>query len=523
MIPTKPWSNVLDAARQVDRLRQELSPLNPSKLRIGAQPFAPVDGQTLSPAARRAALERHLGVLKSMLTAAGLTEEIELDLEEVPKTLRQNLLALLRRARAAEPQPTFEATLRALVARRELGTLDPLEAQQTLGRAFLTELGDAPYEGRSAAGRLTALLEAMDPALRAALTRLDQPPSDPALAELARSLRAVIERRGNALMAYLALLEPTARAQLGPILRGCSEARNQAQCQMLEAGRFDAFERSRLALGGPAAFPEQHFLALRRFLEGLPERDTRGSSVAGALDALVFFRDTTAQPGWTHGYILGAAATKDAGPTQFQGVLGRLVDRWLEQGRRPELEALAAREGALLESEPFRGATYFRFAERLDVLEVLHAKGIVGQEEHAARLQRVVARRLPEARRDRWVNMWQGNILRIMERHPELDFSALPGVRKELLGAEDLQRVAQETARPSVADAASLLAERFPRPLPSWHVQSAVSELHAMLREPARAADPRVARLVALDYGARLACLDELRLRLRAAAGLDLR
>jgi hypothetical protein len=108
----------------------------------------------------------------------------------------------------------------------------------------------------------------------------------------------------------------------------------------------------------------------------------------------------------------------------------------------------------LLEAEPFRGATYFRFAERLDLLEVLYDKGIISDAAHAERLKRIVAQRLPEARGDRWVNMWQGNILRIMERHPDIDFSALPGVRRELLGGEDLRRIAGQTARPAVADAA---------------------------------------------------------------------
>jgi hypothetical protein len=67
------------------------------------------------------------------------------------------------------------------------------------------------------------------------------------------------------------------------------------------------------------------------------------------------------------------------------------------------------------------------------------------------------------------------------------------------------------------------LADRFEHPIPSWHVQSAVTGLHLVLRDPTRAADPRVKRLVALDYRARLACFDELRERLAKAAGLDLR
>lgn len=524
MIPTKRWSNVLDAARQVDRLGQALRPLGPGSVRSGALPLAPVDAKGLSPALRRAELERHLGALRSMLEAAGIApEEIDLDLEQAPRTLRQNLLALLRRARATAPASTFEATLKALVARRELGTLELGEARATLGRAFFTELEEAPASDPTRSTRLSALLSAMDPAMRAALTRLDQPPGDPALAELARSLGATIARSGTALTAFLELIDPATLAAQTPILRRCSEARNQAQCELLAAGRFDAFERLRRALDGPKAFPDQHFAALERCLQALPALDTRASSVEGALATLVFFRDATAEPGWTHGYLRGAAHSTGPGPTPFQSALGRLVDRWLEQGRRPELEALAAREGALLEAEPFRGATYFRFAERLDVLEVLHAKGIVSDADHAARLQRIVAARLPEARRDRWVNMWQGNVLRMMERHPEIDFSALPGVRRELLGAEDLRRIAQQTARPAVADLASLLADRLARLTPSWHVVSAVSELHALLADPARAEDPRVKRLLALELSTRLACLEELRTRLRAAAGLDLR
>ncbi len=466
MIPTKAWSSLLDTARQVDRLRQEQSPRVDQGPLLGdpkasgpafggmnppAGGIAPLNA--LSPALRRGELERQLGALKSLLLAAGMGEhEIDLDLGAAPKTLRQNLLALLHRGRRSPPPPAFETALSAL--QREHGGLEPDQAQQVLGRAFLTELNEAPYFDRPAAERLSALLRAMDAPLRAAVSRLDQAPSEPALAEIARGVRSAIEQRGNACAAFLALLDPAALAELRPLFRSRVEARNQAQCQMLAQGRFDDFELSRRVTGGPKAFPDQHYSALCRYLESLPERDTRVSSVEGTIDALVYFRDTTAQPGWTHGYLLGAAHSKGPGPTQFQAVVGRLVDRWLEQGRAPELADLAAREGTLLEAEPFRGATYFRFAERLDLLEVLYDKGIISDAAHAERLKRIVAQRLPEARGDRWVNMWQGNILRIMERHPDIDFSALPGVRRELLGGEDLRRIAGQTARPAVADAA---------------------------------------------------------------------
>ncbi|MFO0729109.1 MAG: hypothetical protein U1E65_35340 [Myxococcota bacterium] len=515
MIPAQ-WVSALGAARHLDQLQDSArSPASvaPPKLAV---PEAPLDRGGLSPALRRAELERHAEVLKALLISAGMTEDqIQLDLGRAPRTLRQNLSALLHRP----ARPAFEVTLRALIAERE--DLGLTQTQQILGQAFVAELTEARGVDGASTGRLTALLQAMDPALRAAVLDPVQTQRDPGLEEIVRGVRTAVQKHGGAFAAYLELQDGASAAALAPLFHRAGDvvARNQAQCLLLEEGRFDAFEKSRAA-AGPRSFPDDQARAFGRFLETLERRDTRVSSVQGTLDALVFFRDTVSQPGWAHGYLIGAAHHRGSGPTQFQAVLGRLVDRWLEEGRRPGLVALGAREAALLEAEPFVGGTYFRFAERLDVLDVLHDKGVIEDHDYQARMKRIVRQRLPEARHDRFVNMWQGNILTIMNRNPSIDFGALPGVRRELLGAEELRQVAGATARPAVADAANLLAERFPRPIPSWHLQSAVGELHAVLRDPAKREDPRVKRLLALDFSTRAACFDELRHRLRHAAGL---